>query len=84
MARVIHFEIHADEPERAVQFYRRVFGWEFRAHDGDTEYWFITTGPPEEKGINGGLVRRTPGPTAAPPSPTPRCSTPAPPASARS
>ena len=28
MPRVIHFEINADDPERAVEFYRGVFGWD--------------------------------------------------------
>src|SRR5437016_5397789 len=30
MSRVIHFEIHAENPERAVAFYRSLFGWEFK------------------------------------------------------
>jgi hypothetical protein len=28
MNRIIHFEIHAGDPERAVKFYKDVFGWE--------------------------------------------------------
>jgi catechol 2,3-dioxygenase-like lactoylglutathione lyase family enzyme len=28
MNRIVHFEIHAGDPERAVRFYRDVFGWE--------------------------------------------------------
>jgi hypothetical protein len=27
MGRVAHFEIHADDPQRAVKFYSDVFGW---------------------------------------------------------
>ncbi len=27
MPRVVHFEIPADDPERAIEFYRQVFGW---------------------------------------------------------
>ena len=27
MSRVVHFEIPADDPERAVEFYKKVFGW---------------------------------------------------------
>jgi predicted enzyme related to lactoylglutathione lyase len=56
--RVIHFEIHAAEPERAVRFYSHVFGWEFRKWDGPADYWLITTGPGGAPGINGGLLRR--------------------------
>ena len=58
MARVVHFEIHADEPERAVKFYREVLGWEFSKWDGAGEYWLIKTGSENEPGINGGLMRR--------------------------
>ena len=58
MHRVVHFEICADEPERAVQFYRNVFGWEIRTWDGPSEYAIVTTGDDGTPGINGGLVHR--------------------------
>lgn len=58
MARVIHFEIHAENPERAIQFYQRSFGWEFQKWDGPMDYWLIMTGPKDQPGIDGGLVRR--------------------------
>jgi predicted enzyme related to lactoylglutathione lyase len=58
MPRVVHFEIHAEEPERAVQFYRAVFGWEISKWEGPQEYWLIKTGPDGTPGINGGLLRR--------------------------
>ena len=58
MARVIHFEIHADNPERAIAFYTKTFGWEFSKWDGPTPYWLVTTGPTGEPGINGGLIPR--------------------------
>jgi predicted enzyme related to lactoylglutathione lyase len=58
MPRPVHFEIPADNPERAIQFYSRVFGWKFNKWGGPVEYWLITTGEPEEPGINGGLLKR--------------------------
>lgn len=58
MPRVIHFEIFAEDPQRAIDFYSKVFDWIFRKWDGPEEYWFITTGPGHQKGINGGLVPR--------------------------
>ena len=61
MPRVIHFEIHADDPNRAVKFYQTVLGWEFQKWDGPMEYWMISTGPNEKPGINGGMLRRQPG-----------------------
>ena len=56
--RVVHFEISADEPERAVAFYSDVFGWTFRKWDGPMPYWLVETGPDTEPGINGGLFQR--------------------------
>ena len=58
MARVVHFEVHAEEPERAIEFYETVLGWEFSKWAGPGEYWLIKTGPDGEPGINGGLMRR--------------------------
>ena len=59
MSRIVHFEIHASEPQRAIAFYTNVFGWQFHKWESDdTDYWLIMTGPDEEPGINGGLSRR--------------------------
>jgi predicted enzyme related to lactoylglutathione lyase len=58
MLRVVHFEIHAENPERAIRFYEAVLGWTFKKWDGPQDYWMITTGPQDQPGINGGLVRR--------------------------
>jgi predicted enzyme related to lactoylglutathione lyase len=58
MPRVIHFEIHADDPDRAIKFYAGLFAWEFTKWDGPTDYWVIKTGPKRHAGINGGMIRR--------------------------
>lgn len=58
MPRVVHFEIHADEPERAMRFYRELFGWQFNKWAGPQDYWLVVTGSKEEPGIDGGLIRR--------------------------
>ena len=58
MPRVIHFEIHAEQPERAIEFYSSAFGWTFQKWDGPLDYWTIVTGPDDEKGINGGMIQR--------------------------
>jgi predicted enzyme related to lactoylglutathione lyase len=58
MARVIHFEIHAEDPERGIAFYQRLLGWSFTRWEGPFDYWLVTTGPDSEPGINGGLLRR--------------------------
>ncbi|HSD58222.1 MAG TPA: VOC family protein [Methanotrichaceae archaeon] len=56
MSRVIHFEINADQPERAVKFYSDVFGWKIQKWEGPMDYWLVYTG--EGPGIDGGLMKR--------------------------
>ena len=58
MPRVVHFEIHAENPERAIAFYGGLFGWSFTKYEGPFDYWLIRTGVEGEPGIDGGLVRR--------------------------
>ncbi len=61
MNRVVHFEIQADDLERAATFYRRVFDWKIERWKGDTmEYWMVMTAEKgsKEPGINGGLLKR--------------------------
>ena len=58
MPRVIHFEFPVDDPDRAVDFYKNVFGWEINKWDGPEDYWMITSGSEEEPGIDGALMRR--------------------------
>ena len=60
MSRVVHFEIQADDVERAKAFYASVFDWSF-ADFGEmagSTYWGVTTGPADEPGIDGGLLQR--------------------------
>ena len=48
-----YFEIQADDPGRAVEFYRTIFGWTFtRAEELPIEYWRIQTDGPR-----GGLLQ---------------------------
>jgi len=58
MPRPVHFEIPAENPERAMQFYSGVFGWKFNKWDGPMDYWVISTGQAGEPGIDGGLMPR--------------------------
>jgi predicted enzyme related to lactoylglutathione lyase len=66
---VVHFEIPADQPERAAKFYRELFGWEISRWEGsagteDGAYWMVRTVPtdaqgrPTSPGVNGGMMRR--------------------------
>lgn len=61
MNRIIHFDIHADDPARAAKFYTDVFGWEIKKWEGggmEMDYWMVMTGSPNEPGIDGGLAKR--------------------------
>ncbi len=56
MARITHFEIPANEPEKLVTFYEMVFDWKFSKWGGE-EYWLASTGE-EGPGINGAVMKR--------------------------
>ena len=58
MPRVIHFEYHCDDVDRAVKFYSEVFGWEITKWDGPEPYWLVKTGEEGQPGINGGFMKR--------------------------
>jgi uncharacterized protein len=65
MNRVVHFEIHAADPERAAVFYGGVFGWDIKEWTipgveipQENRYWLVSTGPATEPGIGGGIVVR--------------------------
>src|SRR5712672_2832922 len=58
MSRVVHFEIPADDPQRAAAFYKKAFGWKIEKWPGQMEYWMVITGPDGTPGINGGLLPR--------------------------
>jgi predicted enzyme related to lactoylglutathione lyase len=62
MPRPVHFELTAENVERAKEFYSKVFGWTFQKWGDDSmPYWLTTTGPEGEPGINGGIMLRQQG-----------------------
>lgn len=62
MPRPVHFEIHAADTDRAIAYYRELFGWRFDKWEGPMPYWLVTTGEDGAPGINGGLLQRMGGP----------------------
>ncbi len=50
MSRPVHFEIHGEDPLKASEFYREVFGWQVSKW-GDQDYWLFETG--DGPGIDG-------------------------------
>jgi len=60
MDRVVHFEISADNPERAIKFYQDVFGWEIQKYgEVEMDYWLVMTGPQGSNGIDGAIMKRS-------------------------
>src|SRR6476659_826968 len=66
MPRPVHFDITAEDPDRAVSFYEQALGWKFNhwGGGGPMDYWLIDTGE-TQPGIDGGLSRRSEGDAAA-------------------
>lgn len=60
MGRVVHFEIHVDDMERAKKFYGEVFGWKFEdwTEYAGMPYFGAVTGDEKYPGINGALMQR--------------------------
>lgn len=60
MGRVIHFEIHVNNVERAKKFYKDVFGWTYEDFSDYVGYPYFSavTGDDSEPGINGALMQR--------------------------
>jgi predicted enzyme related to lactoylglutathione lyase len=69
--KVVHFEMPADDLERAQAFYSEVFGWKMQGLPG-MGYTLVGTTPTDVRGmpvepgsINGGMLKRQP-PVQAP------------------
>jgi uncharacterized protein len=67
MGRLVHFEIHVEDMERAKKFYGEVFGWTFEDYSeyAGMPYFGAVTGDDQQMGINGALMQRQ----SAPPEP---------------
>ena len=59
MPTIVHFEIPADDLDRARQFYGELFGWKIEKVPGPMEYWLITTTDEKgERAVEGGMMAR--------------------------
>jgi predicted enzyme related to lactoylglutathione lyase len=56
-ANIAHFDVPADDVERARRFYERVFGWRFEPW-GPPDFYLIRTGTDADPGIHGSMSRR--------------------------
>jgi hypothetical protein len=64
---IVHFEIPADDVERAKKFYSELFGWKISKWEGlksANDYWLIDTSSKTENAkletpaISGGIIKR--------------------------
>jgi predicted enzyme related to lactoylglutathione lyase len=59
MPTIVHFDIAADDPERAKKFYTELFGWKMEKPPGPVEYYLVgTTTLDGEEGVGGGIGKR--------------------------
>ena len=59
MPTIVHFDVAADDLERARKFYGELFGWKMEQPPGMTDYYLIETqGLSGEAGVGGGLGKR--------------------------
>jgi uncharacterized protein len=60
MGRLVHFEIHVEDMERAMKFYEEVFGWKFEdwSEYAGMQYYGAITGDSSVPGIDGALIQR--------------------------
>jgi uncharacterized protein len=56
-ARLVWFEIPADDVERARAFYGKLFGWKIKKFPDPMEYWQIDTGG-GDGATHGGMMKR--------------------------
>ena len=56
--KIIHFEIPAKDPEKAMKFYSEALGWEFNKWEGPIPYWFTKSGTKSAPGIEGAIAKK--------------------------
>jgi hypothetical protein len=55
MSKVVHFEIPADDTNRAKEFWSGIFGIEWQSYDGPVEYYMFSN---DDQQSGGGLMPR--------------------------
>jgi predicted enzyme related to lactoylglutathione lyase len=58
LSSIVHFDVPAEDVERAKKFYSELFGWKFESYP-EMEYSLITTTNPDgTPGVGGGMGKR--------------------------
>ena len=59
MPTIVHFDISADDLQRARNFYEELFDWKMELLPGPVEYYLIgTAGLDGQTGVGGGMAKR--------------------------
>jgi predicted enzyme related to lactoylglutathione lyase len=60
MRQFVHIDIAADDPQRVVDFFSKVFGWSARKLEGPVPYWLLSTSPSptDQPAIGAGVAHR--------------------------
>ena len=58
MPRIVHFEIYADDVDRASKFYADLFGWDITKWDGPPQMDYRLVNSGDGPGIDGGITGR--------------------------
>lgn len=59
MPAIVHFDMMADDTDRAKTFYEKLFDWKFQKYPGPVDYYLVETADLEGKpGVGGGLGKR--------------------------
>ena len=59
MPTIVHFDLPADDPERAKKFYEKLFDWKFNKVPMPIPYYLIETKDVEgNPGVRGGMGKR--------------------------
>ncbi|MDF1556917.1 MAG: VOC family protein [ANME-2 cluster archaeon] len=59
MPTIVHFDISADDQERAKKFYEELFDWKIELLPGPVPYYLIkTTDLDGKEGVGGGMAKR--------------------------
>ncbi|MDY6966541.1 MAG: VOC family protein [Halobacteriota archaeon] len=59
MPTIVHFDLPADDLERAQEFYSKLFGWKFQKIPGPMQFYLIETDDLEgNMGVGGGMGKR--------------------------
>jgi len=59
MNKIIHFDIPAEDLDRAQKFYEKTFGWDIKSWEGSMDYRLVFTGKEKQPSVGGGIGKKS-------------------------